>query len=88
MSTALRERSPADHQARRDVFRRLRALNDQLVTERQRDLDEARAALEHADRLLLEAKVANSREYFFALLERAELERLLAALPDQRDFAV
>lgn len=87
-SDELRESDPDDRTVRREVFRRIRSLNDAIAgsipeasTRLAKRIDEARS-------LLVKNRLANGREYFFGLHSRDSLTRLLETLPPSEAFAV
>ena len=84
----LREQSPQDHSRRRETFREIRQLNQAILNARPQLLTRAESAVSQAAQSFEQNRIARSREYFFAFFSRNELERLLAALPDQGDFAL
>ncbi len=83
-SQRLREERAGDRPARRDVFRRIRHLNDQIspFVARKMPVDEElevlKADLEHN-------QIADSREWFFGLFPDDKLRQLAASLRQQFD---
>ncbi len=86
--TELRDRDPRNRPARRETFLEIRELNRRLATARSNEVADRRAELERASDALDQNRIAEGREYFFGLYDRAALEGLLAALPAQQEFRV
>jgi hypothetical protein len=84
----LREAAPHDRKARRATFLEIRELNRLLSSKRSGEVSSRRMELDRALVDLDQNKVAQGREYFFALYGRAALEELLAALPGTSEFRV
>jgi hypothetical protein len=82
-SDRLRRTAPGRHDARRDVFERIRTLNDRILAGHPDVEQAARRALDALEHRRRQDRLAASREYFFALLPRDKLaglcERLSAA---------
>jgi hypothetical protein len=85
----LREFAPGDHSGRREAYRRIRALNESLVAAHPEVLRETECRLRRAVRRSAQDRIADSREYFFALHDRIHLEKwATAALSQAADFRV
>ena len=84
----LRDTDPRNRPARRETFLEIRELNRRLAASRANEIADRRAELERAFDDLGQNRTAEGREYFFGLYDRAALEKLLAALPAQREFRV
>jgi len=84
----LREAAPYDRIARRATFLEIRELNRRLSSARSGEVSSRQAELDRALVDLDQNKVAQGREYFFGLYNRAALEKLLAALPATSEFRV
>jgi hypothetical protein len=84
----LRDTDPRNRPARRETFLEIRDLNRRLATARSNEVADRRTELERASDGLDQNRIAEGREYFFGLYDRAALEELLAALPAQQEFRV
>jgi hypothetical protein len=85
-SEELARRRPSDHSARKANFEEIRRINRQMVSHNPQ-------AIEAIERRLAESRIAGAdgralcdRTYFFALHRRADLARLMKALPDEDAF--
>jgi hypothetical protein len=84
----LRDTDPQNRPARRETFLEIRELNRRLAASRANEIADRRAELARALDDLNENRIAAGREHFFGLYDRAALEKLLAALPAEREFRV
>lgn len=87
-SLTLRDKDRRNRVARREAFRRIRDLNQRILetsNEARERKNELRRLAERAER---ENRIAAGREYFFALHSPQAMERLLNALPQEREFRV
>jgi hypothetical protein len=84
--TELRDADPQNRPARRGTFLEVRDLNRRLAATRSNEVADRRAELSQALDGLDQNRIAEGREYFFGLYDRAALEKLLAALPAEREF--
>ncbi|MFH1109852.1 MAG: hypothetical protein V1790_11755 [Planctomycetota bacterium] len=86
--TQLRDTDPQNRPARRETFLEIRDLNRRLAAARSNEVADRRAELSRAFDDLDQNRIAEGREYFFGLYHRAALEKLMAALPAEREFRV
>ncbi len=78
----------SDRSVRRKVFERIRELNRGLLATAPEALPERLAELDRTRNELAQTRIAQGREYFYALYPRSALERLLQALPAADDFRI
>ena len=88
LARKLRETDRRNRQARRAAFTQIREINAAIVERRRGNLVVKQAELASASRNLEQGRIAAGREYFFGLYDRARLDRLLGAVPTERDFRV
>ncbi len=87
-STTLRYEARRDHIRRRDIFREIRAINEELNALNTAAAQSSDRNLTDVARRLAENRVAKHRDYFFALLDRKRLERLYDKLASTINIAV
>jgi hypothetical protein len=87
-SEALARRDPKNHAERRAVFRDIRSINNALLQMCPEVLPRLRSRLQEIGEHIEENAVANSREYFFGLFSRGEMQALCDALPAVSEFGV
>ena len=87
-SRELRGADGGQRSVRRAIFDEIRSLNEQMRARRPQAVRAVQAELNTVEKQLQEQAVAGRRDFFFALFDRASLERLCAALPSVADFRV
>jgi hypothetical protein len=87
-SDRLRALRNGDHAARAEAYHEIRALNAEILERHSPLLVEKRKQWEQALDAWQRDRVADDREYFFALFDRPKLAGLIGALPAVSDFGV
>jgi len=87
-SEELRLTAPRGREARRRAFRDIRKATSQILARCEDTVESMREEVAAAIRSERAARLARGREYFFALYDRADVEALLRALPQERSFRV
>ncbi len=84
----LREEDAGNRPARSAAFGRIRTINAALLAARADVVARRQEELDQSVRDLEPYRIAQGREYFFALYDRSRLAAMLEAIPQARDFRV